>query len=201
MHAYLITGTDKQSLDKAVKKLTSELKLKIMEFPLNKIEDVRVLGSFVNLSLDRHTAIVVHDIDAATIPAQNAFLKNLEEPQENLTYILTARSQYGVLSTIVSRCQLVGTGEGSKIDYTQALEFIRMSPGEKLAKVDKIHSREDALEFTQDFVLGCHELLHKTKEKHSLLAKYLKVGTKTFNSLKQNGNVVLQLTDMVVNLN
>ena len=200
MHAYLITGTSQEGIEKSLKGLIGELKLTPMEFPLVKIEDVRVLGNFVNLSLREPTAIIVKDIDTATVAAQNAFLKNLEEPQEKLTYILTAASSQGVLPTIVSRCQIVAAGGATKVDFSQTLEFIRMSQGEKLAVVDKIHSREDALEFTENFVLSCHELLLKTKQKHALLAKFLKVGTLTLSRLKANGNVTLQLTNMVVGL-
>ena len=200
MHAYLITGASQGKVEKYLKNLVGELKVKPIEFPLSKIEDVRVLGSFVNLSLQEPTAIVVRNIDAATIPAQNAFLKALEEPQEKLTYILTARSQYPVLPTILSRCQIITTGSSDKVDYSKTLEFIKMSQGEKLALIDKIHTREEALDFTEDFILSCHELLHKTKEKHFLLAKFLKVGNLTLTRLKANGNVVLQLTNMVVNL-
>ena len=200
MHAYLITGNSQEEVEKNLKRLTRELKLTPLEFPLVKIEDVRVLGSFVNLSLKEPTAIIIRGIDVATTAAQNAFLKALEEPQEKLTYILTATSPQGVLPTIASRCQIVAAGGNPKISFSKTLEFIKMSQGEKLALIDKIHSREDAIAFTRDFVYSCHELLHKTKEKHSLLAKYLKVGTLTLSRLKANGNVVLQLTNMVVNL-
>lgn len=200
MHAYLITGNSQEGREKRLKALTKDLGLTPMEFPLVKIEDVRVLGSFVNLSLKEPTAIIVKGVDTATIAAQNAFLKNLEEPQEKLTYILTAASPQGVLPTILSRCQVIAAGGSTKVDFSQTLEFIKMSPGEKLAVVDKIRSREDAIIFTENFVLSCHELLLKTKEKHSVLAKFLKVGTLTLSRLKANGNVTLQLTNMVVNL-
>lgn len=200
MHAYLVTGTNEKAVEKAILTLLRKLKLTPLEFPLNKIEDVRVLGSFVNLSLDKPTAIVVENIDSATTPAQNAFLKALEEPQEKLVYILSARSVYPILPTILSRCQIVFAGGRKKTDYSRTLEFIKMSPGQKLAYVDKIRSREEAIAFTEEFIFSCHELLHKTREKHSLLAKFLKVGSLTRTRLKANGNVLLQLTDMVVNL-
>ena len=200
MHAYLITGTDAGKVEKKIRELVKSLKAKPLEFPLNKIEDVRVLGSFVNLSLTEPTAIIVREVDEATIPAQNAFLKALEEPQERLTYILTARSTHPILPTILSRCQTLPAGGARETDYSKTLEFIKMSPGEKLAIVDKIHTREEAVDFTEDFVFSCHELLHKTKEKHLLLAKFLKVGALTLTRLKASGNVTLQLTNMVVNL-
>src|SRR3989304_1020922 len=100
MHAFLLIGDSKAGLENGIKNLTQKLKAKTLEFPLVKIEDVRNLNSFTNLKVPTPTAIVIRGIDAATLPAQNAFLKNLEEPQANLYYLLTAISEKSVLPTI-----------------------------------------------------------------------------------------------------
>jgi len=86
MHAYLVVGEGK-GLEEKVADMVRELKVKVMEYPAKKIEDIRVLNSFISLTLASPTAILLKDVDEATDEALNAFLKNLEEPQENLYFI------------------------------------------------------------------------------------------------------------------
>lgn len=49
--------------------------------------------------------IILEDVDTMSPAAQNAFLKLLEEPPAGVSFILTARTPYGVLTTIRSRTQ------------------------------------------------------------------------------------------------
>ena len=105
MHAFLIIGTSEP--EETISGLADKLHTKTMEFPLLKIEDARNLNSLLRLSFDEPTLIVVPNIHEATEEAVNAFLKNLEEPQENVFFALTAPSLKKVLPTIVSRCQII----------------------------------------------------------------------------------------------
>jgi DNA polymerase III delta prime subunit len=52
-----------------------------------------------------HRIIIINDIDRAGVPAQNAFLKLLEEPSVNTHFIVTTHSPSLLLSTIRSRVQ------------------------------------------------------------------------------------------------
>lgn len=54
-----------------------------------------------------HQVVIVDHADAMGGEAQNAFLKLLEEPRANVTFILTAPSADGLLPTILSRVQTV----------------------------------------------------------------------------------------------
>ena len=47
------------------------------------------------------------DFDLASVQAQNALLKTLEEPPEAVVLLLTARSTANLLPTIVSRCEVL----------------------------------------------------------------------------------------------
>lgn len=74
-----------------------------------KIEQIRQLRREISLKpyeADKKIFIVenIHNLNEE---AANAFLKTLEEPQENSYLILTARSDRFVLPTILSRCQQV----------------------------------------------------------------------------------------------
>lgn len=48
---------------------------------------------------------LIQQCDAMTLEAANALLKTLEEPQGNTVFILTSSRPYGILPTILSRCQ------------------------------------------------------------------------------------------------
>lgn len=50
---------------------------------------------------------LIMNIENATIAAQNALLKTLEEPGKNVVFIITCQGISKVLETIVSRCNLI----------------------------------------------------------------------------------------------
>ena len=107
MHAYLIIGNNVKEIDIRAEEIMNKLGSKRLDFEIGKIEDIRKLNSFTKLNISTPTTIFIKNIDQATTPATNAFLKNLEEPQETISYILTASSVYKVLPTIVSRCRVL----------------------------------------------------------------------------------------------
>lgn len=201
MHAYLIVGTDSEKVKAKSEDLAKKLKAKVFEFPTEKIEDIRGLNSFTKFSFAKPTAIILYSIEVATEEALNALLKNLEESQENLFYILTAASVHKVLPTIVSRCQIIKiTNDKLQITNEEGIEkFIRMSIGEKLAYVDKIKDRQMAISFVESLMAAYHQKLHETTDNYTKIARNIDEAGKTLNNLKANGNVTLQLANMVVN--
>lgn len=198
MHAYLVVGEGK-GLEEKVSNLVKELKVKVFEYPAKKIEDIRVLNSFISLSLTTPTAILLKNVDEATDEALNAFLKNLEEPQENLYFILTATSSHKVLPTIASRCLLVRVSGIKKVGPEEARGFLDKGVGEKIAYLEKIREREEAIAFVSDLVRGLHGLIVKG-ENYKEVSKAARVSQTTLERLKGNGNVTLQLTNLAVSL-
>lgn len=72
-----------------------------------KIQAVRELQRHLSLTpheARRRLALLV-DFELASVQAQNALLKTLEEPPEGVVLLLTARSTANLLPTIVSRCE------------------------------------------------------------------------------------------------
>ncbi len=55
----------------------------------------------------RKKVYILDRVDLLGVQAANAFLKTLEEPFDNVVFILLGRTREGVLPTIVSRCQVV----------------------------------------------------------------------------------------------
>ena len=208
MHAYLIVGTQnpacagKSKIKTQIEELSKKLKAETMEFPIEKIDDVRSLNSFVKLSMQKSTAIIIKNIENATLEASNAFLKNLEEPQKNIYYILTSASVYKVLPTIISRCQVIKI-RNSKFEILNddAKKNLEMTTAEKLAFLDKIKSREDATYFVNELIYFLHDSIINNGGKYSKLSQNISWVSLTLERLKANGNVNLQLTNMAINLN
>ncbi|MDP1710188.1 MAG: hypothetical protein Q8L28_01095 [bacterium] len=192
MHAYLLISQN-SNVKSQTEDLGKKLSAKIMDFPLAKIEDVRNLNNLLRLSFTEPTLIVCRDIHEATEEALNAFLKNLEEPQENIYFVLTAPSVRKVLPTIVSRCQVIRimNQESGILNKENIEQFLKQTAGQKLAFFDKMRERDKAKEFIEGLIFYLHE-------KHDL--KNMEILLQTLTRLKLNGNVSLQLTNLVVRM-
>lgn len=74
-----------------------------------RIEQLRGLLSALSLHPleSGPRVILISDLQAMTVQAQNALLKSLEEPLEQDFYLLTCENEQAVLPTVVSRCSFV----------------------------------------------------------------------------------------------
>lgn len=70
------------------------------------IDEIRDLYKYSRVKRARHF-IIIDDADTMTEPAQNALLKLLEEPSDNVTFLLTSHNNERLLETIRSRVQQV----------------------------------------------------------------------------------------------
>ena len=205
MHAFLLIGPDKEELKTGSDELAKKLHAKIMDFPLIKIDDVRSLNNLIRLSFEVPTLIVCQNIHEAGEAALNAFLKNLEEPQENIYFALTAPTTRKVLSTIVSRYQVIRINKLQlTVNNEDAEEFVKLSVGEKLAYIDKIKDRQKAIELTESLVNFYHNAIRSSHCQEigplDTLARNAETTTAALNNLKANGNVALHLSNMVISL-
>ncbi|MCH7641298.1 hypothetical protein IID22_03820 [Patescibacteria group bacterium] len=203
MHSYLVVGRDKEKLSKKIDAIVKKLGSKPQKFSLAKIEDVRELNSQTKLKTGSPVTFVIYDIDLATTEAQNAFLKNLEEPGINVSYVLTAQNEHKLLPTIVSRC-LVIRGVTKVIIpediVSEVKKFLKMNSSEKLFLFSKLRDRAVAIEHLETLVLGGHQMLLNNKPDFLKISKFIKNTNRTIYALRGNGNVSLQLTNLIVNV-
>lgn len=70
------------------------------------IEHVRDLDSFFGMSAHQggRRVVIIHPAEAMNVNAANALLKNLEEPPQDLLFILVSHKPQQLLPTILSRC-------------------------------------------------------------------------------------------------
>ncbi len=73
------------------------------------IEQIREIVADVSLAPIRASkkVYILDRVDLLGVKAANAFLKTLEEPSEEVVFILLGRTREAILPTIVSRCQVV----------------------------------------------------------------------------------------------
>lgn len=208
MQAYLFTGINILNIRSQIAILAQKLEAKILEFPIIKIEDVRNLNNLTRLSFKERTLILCLNIHEAGEEALNAFLKNLEEPQQNIYFALTATTAKKVLPTIVSRCQVIQVigDQAPSINDRKIGKFFKMTKGEKLSYIDNIHDREAAIEFLENAITFMHQMLHFDGSLRQNALKYgfrmddVRLALKALSGLKANGNVSLQLTNLVVRM-
>jgi DNA polymerase III delta prime subunit len=175
MHAFLLINSNPGEF-------ATKQKAKQIPFTLQKIDDVRELKKFVKFSFFEKTAIIIEDIDKATAETQNAFLKNLEEPSNNLIYILTASNINNVLPTITSRCQVIKIQDTGYRIYDKNSNF---------KDALNIKDRTEAIKFIENLIYIDHE-----KNIFQNQENYLQ----SLKNLKANGNVSLQLLNLVVRM-
>ncbi len=88
-----------------------------------------VMESFVKPIFSHKKIFIIKNIDFSMDSAQNKLLKILEEPPENVYFILTAASENLVLPTIKSRCNKV---ELKKVPTKTIEEMLALNPSGKL---------------------------------------------------------------------
>uniref|UniRef100_A0A7V2ZJZ2 DNA polymerase III subunit delta n=1 Tax=Ignavibacterium album TaxID=591197 RepID=A0A7V2ZJZ2_9BACT len=81
-------------------------KLEIPKANFIKINSIRDINHFVSLSYDESLKriVLISDAHMMNDPAQNALLKNLEEPPANIIFILCTNYPERLKSTVISRC-------------------------------------------------------------------------------------------------
>ena len=93
---------------------------------LNKIQYVPVNG--------RYKIYVIDEVHMLSKHAFNALLKTLEEPPENVIFILATTEPHKVLDTIISRCQRFDFKRITTDDIVKRLEYISEKEGINISK-------------------------------------------------------------------
>jgi len=187
VHAYLIITKSSELAEQKARELIPEARL--IPYTIAKIADTRELVRQTGVSFARKTVFFLSNFDKASIEAQNAFLKSLEESQENVVFVLAATHEEAVLPTIVSRCQVVRprkmpSASRGKVSGHRAISF---------AEIAKITKREEATEYLENLI---NALSPKLPEG----AITLRYADEALTRIKANANPTLQLTRFLVHV-
>jgi len=236
MHAFLVCG---QNQDRVGEKIENLLQSRLGEIanknrldlspspkkesklPTLTIEDVRFIANWLSQQSSKSRAVIVHQAQSLTIPAQQALLKTLEEPGENNYIILTSDSEFSLLSTIRSRCKIIritdDQGQGTRArgqgEILQTLQNISVqSPAERIVSLYAMLSefsgkkfspyqgsipRPEALKFLEDIISSLH---HPSSIIHHPSSAILQIACLAHRRLKNNLNVQLALQQFILDI-
>ena len=111
-------------------------------------------------------ALIIKDANKMTLPTQNSFLKNLEEPEKSTNIILIAVNDEGIIPTIISRVEIYSQNKTITNLYTQKIEeVINMDLGDRLFWVQNNYRKITNFEiFLDEMIIYCAKsgtTLHK----------------------------------------
>lgn len=107
-------------------------------YPIDYFHDEIRPKAFLKPNEGRKTIVILTNIETMRKEAANAFLKLLEEPSEDLIFLLTTNSTDALLPTIISRCQHIKLSPLQIASIKQALvtyDNIPENDAEYLARV------------------------------------------------------------------
>ena len=161
MHTFLIASQSKEDQENEIKKILAPYTIHPLDItrvtpqPSIGIAQIREIKQKIALKpfQSRAKALIIPDAQTATIEAQNALLKTLEEPPNNTIIILLTTNANLLLPTIISRCQVIQlpinnkqltTGEISIL--ISELEVLTTGKiGDKLALAEKIAKDKETI--------------------------------------------------------
>lgn len=149
--------------------------------------------------------VVIRPAEKLSEAAENAILKSLEEPEENVHYLLVTEQPHRLLKTILSRAGIyvwrknmwsLAKVSGKEKTKKLAKELINLSPGELVGFAEKVTKAKDgARGEVLEILAVAIEMCYKT---YFLTGKpaYLKKSGKlieAYDSIAANGQLKLHL--------
>lgn len=99
------------------------------------IDHIRELYEITRTKQPQGLVIIIDDADAMTLAAQHSFLKLLEEPGDNIHFILTAHTPEVLLPTVRSRTQATAIPPLDAAETTRYLKTLGDFPAQKIAQL------------------------------------------------------------------
>lgn len=105
----------------------------------NSVDDIRNITDQVNVPAQdgRYRVFIIDEVHMLSNSAFNAFLKTLEEPPQNVVFILATTERHKVIPTILSRCQVYDFRRITVNDIIDHLQYV--------AKNESVEAERSAL--------------------------------------------------------
>jgi DNA polymerase III delta prime subunit len=207
MQTYLIVSSNNIFIEDKINEFKKKLTItpytyhEILSLTSIGIDQVRQLKQIFTLTPyeGKERLVVIKDIDKATIAAQNALLKILEEPPKDTYIVACAQNSQALLPTVVSRCQIIKDTNSSvsEEDTEKGKKLIKQiignSVGERILLSQQFtKTKEDTLTTLDLLITTLHELISHHDENIRLslsnLVSLLKKTMQAKNYVERNIN-------------
>lgn len=201
-HAYLVLGSVLVDEVKKLLQIQNSDLLVLQENPI-KISHIRELIHFAHIKPHSSVRklIVLLNIENMTLDSANCLLKILEEPPESNIIILQSERKEKILSTIISRCQLIREKSSENIEDDKTLissqKLAQMTIYERFDYINSIlkaESKEKIVRLLNFWEAELREKLLQGKDCRSVLNKV----SKTRSLLFTNSSVKLLLENLIL---
>lgn len=153
------------------------------------IDQIRILRKELQIKHVMSQRVIIWDFDSATLEAQNALLKVLEEKNMNVYFYLHVRSPKSILPTIQSRCTIIDLRSKEPTEFsTEVKRLIEELLQEKqsftlfnsplLQPADKRQA--------QDFLLQAILILRNKMKENTSYAALLQKTFELLNKIEKN---------------
>ena len=151
------------------------------------IEDIKGLIKETKVFHPKIRIYFLANFHLSSIPAQNSFLKLLEEPPTNVQFVLSTNNKNSLLPTIVSRVKIVKL-LGNQIQTVGAQFITPIIKGLNLVKFT-ITDKESAKNILLQIIIFFREKLESDKNSPSIIKEIIRLKT-----LLESNNLNPQLT-------
>ena len=213
MQSLIIVGNNAQELKNKALEIAKENKISKFDVEIITTEKAVGIGDIRNLQKNLFLkplegdkkAVILESFYGATIEAQNAFLKVLEEPPLSTIILILATSLDFFLPTVLSRWKIINLEKTKKLtkeEISQNLEILNSLEKNHISNALVIaqnysKDKETALDFLESLIISVHQNLGNDKK----LGRVLKKLQKTHTIIKTtNVNVRFALENLFLNL-
>jgi len=142
------------------------------------IDQVRQINSFLSKKPFNHKnkIVLIHNAENLLTEAQNALLKNLEEPGDNNYIFITTSNSFSLLPTILSRCKIIKIKNTNPSSPQKVLKITGNIQKDLLASEKISYNKEEVLPFLENQLILFQKILTKdpSKENSYRLQKIIK---------------------------
>jgi len=148
---------------------------------------------------EKQKKIIVHHFEKATVPAQNAFLKMLEEPPVYVQFILLTDNLQNVLPTVQSRCVIKHINQQNSKLVNRCPDSLinrftdQPSYSDLIDLAGQYKERGEAIAFLENLIFTLHA--QNAKQPGAKVTKQVQILDRYLKYLKQNTNVLLTLEE------
>lgn len=214
-HAYLFIGGDRKEWRKYLDYVSSKIKCLESDLYLVEPEDIKGKGGEIKVQQIREILhltslspngnkriIAVFNAERFNQSSGNILLKNLEEPQSQILFLLFSKFD-SVLPTIKSRCRVIHLNNDNKdnndsVSFDDKLTIFRQSFMETSREIEKIVKDEMVIEFC-DYLLNYLE--KKLIESYDLkIVSAIEKVNEAKKDISSNANARLTLENLILKI-